>query len=263
MPFASDLYYAAHPLNQAKDYNLVLIHGAGGTHLDWPAEVRRLPGCRVLALDLPGHGKSGCAGEQAVQGYANKVMSWLDELSLSQVILCGHSMGGAIAQVIALQHHERLKGIVLVGTGARLRVAPEILENTASQVTISSAIDTIVQWSFSPKAGDHFRKLSHRSIAANRPSVLHGDYLACNSFDIMERVQEIDLPALVLCGSDDVMTPARYAQYLANRIPGAALKIIADAGHMVMLEKPQEVASAMESFIAKLTQTPTQQINLT
>ena len=99
----------------------LVIHGAGGTHLDWPAEIRRMPELNTIIVDLPGHGKSSRRGtQQHVGAYASDMLALLDALKLQQVIVAGHSMGGAIAQTLALQHPDRVLGLILICTGAKL-----------------------------------------------------------------------------------------------------------------------------------------------
>ena len=114
---------------------LLLIHGAGGSRLHWPPGIRRLTGWRVLAIDLPGHGDSPGPGERSIEAYTGCVLEWLDEYGVERVIPAGHSMGGAIALTLALQAPDRLAGMVLVGSGARLRVAPSILEISGQSST--------------------------------------------------------------------------------------------------------------------------------
>jgi pimeloyl-ACP methyl ester carboxylesterase len=252
MPTISNIYYTAYTKDDTGWPPVVLIHGAGGSHLDWPPELRRMPGQHVYALDLPGHGKSEGLGRQSISAYMDALLAWLDAMHIDRAVLIGHSMGSAIAMTTGLEHPERTAGLVLVGSGARLRVLPEILENTSSSLTFQKAIDTILQKSYSPSAEPHLRSLTARQLEATRNAVLHGDYQACNSFDIMERVCEIQAKTLMICGADDEMTPPRYAQYLARQIPNAQLAIIPDAGHMVMLEQPQAVAVAVMNFLPRL-----------
>lgn len=252
MPYAADVYYVENPHGKGEKPPLVLIHGAGGTHLHWPAALRRLNGFRVYALDLPGHGRSKGVGEQQIPAYARHVVRWMDALGLRRAVICGHSMGGAIVQTLALEFPERVLGIILVGTGARLRVAPAILQHTASEATFPQAVETVVQWAFSADADPRLVALAARRWSQVRPSVLHGDFLACDRFDVMDRLASIQVPALVLCGEEDRLTPVRYAQYLAEHIPQAALVTIPRAGHMVMLEQPQAVAQAVREFLERV-----------
>jgi pimeloyl-ACP methyl ester carboxylesterase len=85
-------------------------------------------------------------------------------------------------------------------------------------------------------------------MTETRPSVLHGDFLACNEFDAMSRLGEISKPTLILCGADDILTPVKYSEYLHNQIVNSRLVIVPDAGHMVMLEAPQTIADEIGSF---------------
>lgn len=249
MPIAGRLYYFTYP---GETPPVVLIHGAGGTHLYWPAEIRRLPGHCALAIDLPGHGKSFGCGLQTISAYAEAVLGWLGAVGLSQAVFVGHSLGSAIVQELALDHPEFVLGLILVGAGARLRIHPDILQSSASEATFHSTVKIIMEWAFSRQAPERLVELASRRMAETRPSVLHGDFLACDAFDVMDRVGEISQPTLVICGADDRLTPLRYAQFLAREIAAARLEIIPDAGHMVMLEQPQAVANLVKAFLDRI-----------
>lgn len=248
MPIAASIYHHAYQSGEGR-LPIVLVHGAGGQRLSWPAEIRRLAGYRVFALDLPGHGRSGGHGQQSAQGYARAILDWMEALELRQAVFVGHSMGGAIALSLALDLPEAVLGLGLIGAGARLRVRPDILESLASEVTFQAAVRMILSASFSPSTPSRLVELAGARLAETRPSVLLGDFLACDGFDVMERVADVRQPTLVLCGAEDQMTPPRYAQFLAARIPGARLEIVPEAGHMVMLEQPRRVAGALKAFL--------------
>lgn len=249
MPVANDIYYHIYedPAPGEK-LPLVLIHGAGGSHLSWPSEVRRMTSFRVYALDLPGHGKSQGRGLQSIPAYSEVLLDWMEAAGLYQAIFTGHSMGSAVAIHLALEHPERITGLGLVGAAARLRVNPQILEGTRSSTTFHSAVAAVTGWSFSPQADARLVELAERRMAEVRPSVLHADFLACDSFDETGRLGSITCPTLVICGEDDRMTPRRSAQFLADSIPNAQMAAIPGAGHMVMLEQPQVVANALRDF---------------
>jgi pimeloyl-ACP methyl ester carboxylesterase len=249
MPSAAEIYYYAYQGGDGDRPCVVLIHGAGGTHLYWPSEVRRLPGYRIFALDLPGHGKSGGRGLQSIGAYTDAVLEWMQVVNLHRAVFVGHSMGSAIAMRLAIEQPEHVLGLGLLGAGARLRVHPDILQNTSNETTFQRAIDQVVGCSFSEQAPARLVELAAKRMAETRPSVLHGDFLACDAFDEMERVSQISQPTIVICGADDQLTPARYAQFLADKIPGAHLEMIPNAGHMVMLERPNIVAEVMTKFL--------------
>ncbi len=226
---------------------VVLIHGAGGSHLHWPAGMRRLPGAAVYAVDLPGHGRSGGEGRTRIEDYAADILGFMDGVGIGRGVLVGHSMGGAIAQMTALLAPDRVAGLVLVGTGAKLRVAPALLEGILQDYP--GVLGLMAEWAWGPGA-DPALVARGRQMMARVPSrVVWGDFAACDQFDIRERLGEIAAPTLVISGSEDRMTPPRFGQYLAEHIPGARLILVEGAGHMVMLEKPEEVARAVREWL--------------
>lgn len=226
---------------------LLLIHGSGGDHAHWPETVLGLSGARVYALDLPGHGKSSGPGRQRVADYAAVVSSFVDRLRLSGVTVAGHSLGGAIAQALALEAPSWLSRIVLVGTGARLRVAPAILDKIMTDPV--SAADLLVQWAFGPTASEAQKDKFRQGLLQTDPAVTHGDFFACDRFDIMDRVGEINIPVLVVSADLDRLTPLKYGKFLNDRIPGATMTVIRGAGHMMALEKPGALIRALSRFL--------------
>lgn len=257
MPATAGIYYSLYQGEAVDTLPVVLIHGAGGNHLYWPAEVRRLKGYRVYALDLPGHGKSEASGgQQTIGGYAQRVIEWLEAVGLPQAVFVGHSMGGAVAMMLGIQHPEQVIGMGLVASGMRLRVLPELLEDAASDSTFHKAVELLLGWSFSSGASPRLVELAGQRMHEVRPSVLYGDLLACNGFDVMGQVTCIHCPTLVMCGQEDRLTPLRHSQFLADKISTARLEVIPSAGHMVMLEKPALVAAALEAFLAGIPYNP-------
>lgn len=248
MPVVADIYYYVYNENLSDAPPVVLIHGAGGNHLYFPPKIRRMEGFRVFALDLPGHGKSGGVGKQTILAYAQAVVHWMDDVKLSKAILVGHSMGGAIAMTIAHEFPERVLGLGLIATGARLRVAKPILENSMNVATFPKAVDLLLSHAFGIYADNRMKELAKQRMLEVRPTVLYADMVACDVFDVMPVLSEIEVPALVICGDEDKLTPLRFSQYLADRLPNARLKVIPGAGHMVILEKPDEVVEAVQSF---------------
>lgn len=249
MPISADLYYQIHqPPGVHNKPPLVLIHGAGGNHLYWPANIRRLDGLRVFAVDLPGHGHSSGQAQKTIKDYAANLNAWLESLQIHQAILIGHSMGGAIVLHLALHQPDRVLAIGLVGSSAKLSVNPSLIESTRDEQTIPTAINKLIQWSFSPDTPPKIRTLAARRLAEAQPEVLHNDLLACQDFNVTDQLDRIRLPCQVICGEKDKMTPLTSAQYLAENIPGASLEIIPGAGHMVMLEQPNRVGEILSRF---------------
>jgi pimeloyl-ACP methyl ester carboxylesterase len=224
---------------------LVLIHGAGGSFRHWPEAARTMPGRRVLAVDLPGHGDSPGPGRRAVADYARDLLAFLDALDLARPVLVGHSMGGAIALTLALDWPDRVAGLGLVGTGARLRVAPAILQACADPAAFAAAVEGMADWSFGPGASPALRSAFTGELRRLPAAVAHGDFSACDAFDVRERLGEIRLPTAVVCGDADRLTPPRFAEFLRERIAGARLALIPGGGHLVALEFPAATVAAL------------------
>lgn len=232
---------------------VILIHGAGGNHMLWPAPFHRLARRAVYALDLPGHGRSSGPGRQQVEEYAADLVAFIDALAVERAVLVGHSLGGAIAQVAALAAPQRVAALVLVATGARLRVAPAIIEGLANNP--EQTVATIMQWAWGPSALPEMIEQGRQTMLKTGVDVLLGDFLACDRFDLRQQLGQVSAPTLVLTGSEDRMTPPRLGQSLAEGIPGARFQLIEGAGHMLMLERPAETAQAVEAFLANLLPT--------
>jgi len=254
MPVSGNLYYSRHCEKGTENPPLVLIHGAGGTHLYWPPEIRRLAGYCVYAIDLPGHGKSAiCDGQQSIGEYARHLVQWLESIQLRRAVVVGHSMGSAIALALAIHHPEYVVGLGLISAGARLRVHPDLLNYVADQTTFEKAVDLLVSYSFGSSAAPRLVELASKRVIETRQSVLYGDLQACNRFDVMDRLGAVHQPTLVVCGADDQMTPLRYAQFLSSAIPNAQLSVIPNTGHMVMLEQPRLVADCLLAFLLEIS----------
>lgn len=231
---------------------LMLIHGAGGSRLSWPPALRRMPEIAVYTLDLPGHGRSAPPPRESIADYAEAVANFMDEMHLPPSVIVGHSMGSAIALTLALGYAAHVRALVLIGGGARLRVHPSLLEWTAQESTMPQAIQILLEWGFSPESPSEIKALAARHMRQTPAATFHADFLACDRFDLRERLAEISHPTLLLCGSEDRMTPPRFSEFLAEHLPNARLQILTGAGHMLMLERPQEVAQAIHEFLASL-----------
>jgi pimeloyl-ACP methyl ester carboxylesterase len=252
MPTTSDIFYFSHGEQTPTRPPLVFIHGAGGTHLHWPPQARRIDGYRIHAIDLPAHGKSNGIGSQTIAGYARSVVDFLDLLKINAAVIVGHSMGGGIALSLALDFPKRVLGLGLVGTGARLRVAQQILDGASRAETFPNAVTLINDWEFSPSVRPRLKELARQRMAEIRPAVLHGDFTACNAFDVMDRLGEITVPTLILCGADDRMTPPKYSEHLHGQIAGSKFAAIPNAGHMAMLEQPEFFTQTLKEFLDQI-----------
>jgi pimeloyl-ACP methyl ester carboxylesterase len=237
-------------LNESEnEQTLVLIHGSGGDHMHWPRVLRNLSGINVCALDLPGHGRSEGDGRTRVEDYADFIDAFVSMQNFRHVTLAGHSLGGAIVLCLGLRSPEWLEKIILVGTGARLRVTPAILDSLLSD--FKATIETVCSYAFGIEASESLVRAGREQLLKNRPRIIHGDYSACNQFDIMDKVEKIALPTLIISGSADKLTPLKYGEYLHRHIAGSEFSVIQDAGHMMGLEKPEEFNQIISRFLKK------------
>jgi pimeloyl-ACP methyl ester carboxylesterase len=238
----SGIAFEDHAPADAAGVPLLLVHGAGGTRATWPEALRRLPGRRVVAVDLPGHGASPLPGERAVEAYVRRLVDLLDALGIARAALGGHSMGGAIALGLALDAPDRVAGLLLVGTGARLRITPAVLQAAADPARAREVAEAVAAVSFGAAVPEALREECARGLAAGAPGVLHGDFTACDAFDAMDRLGAVRAPARLVVGAEDRLTPPKYAAFLRERLPGEGLLVVPGAGHMVTWEAPGAVA---------------------
>ena len=256
MPTAGGMHYFLHEGGRPANPPLVLIHGAGGDHLSWPPEIRRLTGARVFTLDLPGHGRSEGPGHQSVSDYADSVIAFLNAAVLSRAVFIGHALGGAIALTLAIVHPERVAGIGLISSGARLPIARTVLENAANPATMNMAVRSLQESMHIPEALKGLKDQNYRQVSSIRPTLFHGDLIACDQFDLTSRLAEVRAPSLVICGTDDQLVPRYFSETLVETIPGAALQTIEGAGHLLMFEQPHRVAGLLRVFLMSIPYQP-------
>lgn len=238
-------------LDNTRKSPLVFIHGSGDSGRVWRSQVDYFAPARAFAIDLPGHGQRAdtLPAEVSVLDYARiaRHIIW-HELALDHPIIAGHSLGGAVALMMGLEYGDDLGGLILIGTGARLRVHPNLLQE--ARTASDAASRQLKGLAFAP---NHTEAMLDDMLAEDSagpaPNMLYRDLAACNVFDCMSRLAEISLPTLIICGTEDRLTPVKYSQYLHEHIAGSRLRLIPDAGHYVMREQPQQVNQAIEEWL--------------
>jgi len=214
---------------------IIFVHGAGGSSATWFMQLRGLSSnFHVVAIELNGHGKLPDRREEDVlSSYLHDVHEVVTKYD--KPFLGGHSMGGALTQLYALNHPGDLSGIILIGTGAKLRVNPmvfNLLEND-----FEGYVEAVGNFMFHEDTSAEMIESSKHEVRKCPPQIIRRDFELCDKFDIMDKVSQIKSPTLILVGDADIMTPVKYSSYLQDKIEGSRMHIIEGAGHSVMLEK--------------------------
>ena len=236
---------------------LVLIHGAGMDHTVWASQARALAhgGRGVLAVDLPGHAGSAGAALGTIEAMADWLWRLLDSLGVESATLAGHSMGSLVALEAGARGGERTRGLALLGSVPRMAVHPAMLESAAAGD--HRVIDMMVGWSFGRQSllgsvgtpGCHLPGGAERLLERGPRQVIGSDLAACAAYEgALAAAGRIACPALLILGAEDKMTPAAKAAPLAAAIAGCRTLILPGAGHMMMLEAPLPVTTALMEF---------------
>jgi pimeloyl-ACP methyl ester carboxylesterase len=237
--------------SHAAPHDAIFIHGAGGNGHLWTDTLRHLAGDRTaVALNLPGH-PTGVISCRSVDQYSEAVFTSIEASGTKRPAVCGHSMGGAVALTLALNHPESVSGLVLIGTGAKLGVLPALLSGLEKDPL------RVIETDITPMSFHRFDleigRKARRALSISNPRVFLNDYLACSKFDVRTRLHELRARTLILCGEDDRMTPPKWSQYLnANITSPHELHFVPEAGHMLPIEKPEVCGRLVQNFLAGL-----------
>lgn len=237
---------------------VVLIHGAGMDHTVWALQVRYFShnGWTALALDMPGHGRSGGQALDTIDALGDWVAGVLDAAGFQKATVIGHSMGALTALSAASRHPDRVEKLALLGANAAMPVNQALLD--AAKSDQAAAVRFIVTWGYGRRAhlggmrapGLWMTGGGTRLLERCPDGVLYTDFNACNAYqDGLTAAAKVTAPTLVLCGGTDRMTPAKGAKKLADGISDARLEVLKDAGHMMMLEQPDATLDALQAFM--------------
>ncbi|MFC5134533.1 MULTISPECIES: alpha/beta fold hydrolase [Haloferacaceae] len=229
------------------------VHGSCGNADVWKVQARLGDRFPVVALDLSGHGESDdvgtTAGAATLDAYADDVVAVAEATDADA--LCGNSLGGAVALWVALERDLALDGLVLAGTGAKLTVDEELLDALATDFDRATSLlhgpDRLFH-----DATDRLLERSRATMADCGRAVTERDFLTCDRFDVRERLDAVGVPTLAVVGEHDALTPPRYHEFLADRIPDGQYAGIDDAAHLAMLEAPADFNSVLAEFLDRL-----------
>jgi len=251
-------YTAAHELDPAKP-SVVFVHGAGLDHSLFGLQSRYFGyhGRNVLALDLPGHGRSEGPPLSTIEQMADWLSAVLKKTNTAKASIVGHSMGSLAALELAARHPEQVERIAFCAIAFPMRVSDPFLE--AARRNEQSAFDMDTIWGHAPRVplggnpnpgmwmyGDMLARLERLA-----PGVLHAGLKACNDYAAgLESAAKVKCPALFILGRRDVMTPLRSAQALRDKLSNGRTVEIPVSGHSLMVEAPDQVLDALIGFIS-------------
>ena len=267
-----------HVVERGRGRPLVLLHGITLSALTWHYQLTDLADdFRVLAVDHRGHGSSEPGdGGWELERLALDVRELLEHLDLRDAIVVGHSMGGMVTLRFALDHaevrRERVAGLVLVSTSGtpvhRLAAWKALTDVVTPSVKRGLALGSRLPGGLFPASDLSYlvfrvgmgRGASPEHVELNRlmtastPVSVWSELMAgVVGFDVSDRFHEIDVPALVVVGTHDVLTPPAAARALVSGLPGARpLVAFPKAGHMLMLERRHELADELVRFSKSL-----------
>ena len=240
---------------------LVLIHGAGTDHTFWGLQTRFFShhGYSVLALDLPGHGRSDGPALDSIDALADWLWQTLDAVGATQATLAGHSMGSMIALATGAKRPGNTRALVLVGTAERIAGHEDLL--AAGAANDPRVFDMITDWGFGKPShlGGHqapglwMLGCGRELLRAGTPGVLGCDLAACDGYGgAVAAAKKITCPVLMLLGAGDRMTPPRTAKALAEALARVETEILPGTGHMIMVERPNETIDAIDGFLRRI-----------
>ncbi len=236
---------------------ILLIHGSGVSAGSWVNQLRGLlTAFRVAAIDLPGHGKSDPIPRASVEEYAETVAMFLEALGSGPVLVVGHSLGGAIAIALAAQRPHAVTGLVLLASCAKLPWVDSswgrLLPYVPGPLWKTFFISTAQKLLFAPGVPGHVVSLGMQELRSCRAETILKDLQAAKAMDLTQQATGLDVPTLILCGSQDRLTPPALSADLKGLIPGSRLTLVEGAGHMLLLEVPTRVNEEVLNFAKSL-----------
>jgi pimeloyl-ACP methyl ester carboxylesterase len=250
-------YLATRRPRRGATKTILLIHGAGMSARSWALQLQGLsPTHQVLAMDLPGHGASDPISDASVENYADAACTLLATLGIGPVFVTGHSLGGSVALSLAARNPELVKGLVLISSCAKTPQSSGTFKALLGSLPVPFGrmlfSSTARSFLFALGATNSAVQLALKDLRNCRPETVKKDMAAAEAMNLENAALSLRTPTLILCGTSDIVTPLRLSEKLTELIPGAQLRIVDQAGHMLPLEAPERVNQEILAFVASV-----------
>lgn len=252
MPYCAGLFYRNYiGDSEGFTFPVILLHGAGGSLMGWPSNLRRLHGQRVFALDLPGHGISAQPACRSMRCLVRRLHQFIAGMGFYHVMLAGYSLGGALALSYAGAYPDQIAGLVTISCGGSFEMPQDVLDVLRKPSHIQKAIESFSKAAFHTAFPQAERRKILAPLAKLKPDVLLADLSIAADFCYDSQSPLPGIPALIIGGANDLITPPTSMRRIRRCFHRPQYLVIEGAGHMVIYEKNEEVRSKVSVFLAR------------
>jgi len=253
MPFCADLFFRVYDEGKKRyPFPMILLHGTAGSHLAWPREIRRLSGQQVIALDLPGHGKPPGAACRSMNGLVDHLHQFVRKMGFYQVVLAGHSLGGALALNYALKYPKCIKGLLLLACGSYFYLLTSLFNTLRNPVKRYIALETFNQIAFYENFPQSKRRKILEPFENMRASTILADLSICSEFNLNGNLKNIDCPVGLISGKADQIVAPLAVYQLFHALPTASISILPKCGHMLIHEETILICRIISDFLTSV-----------
>ena len=253
MPFCADLFYRNyHAEPEGFVFPVILLHGAGGSIMGWPSNIRRLPGQRVFALDLPGHGHSLPPACRSMHTLVRKLHRFVTDMGFYHVILVGYSLGGALALSYASAHPEQMTGLITISCGDQFEMPEDLVGKLRKPADTRKSLEIFNRAAFHPAFPQAERRAILAPMTKMAPEVLLADFSIGAEFCFNSQSPMLKFPSLFIGGKNDLISPPASLLRASRYFEKSSVSIIDKAGHMLVYEKNEELRDRVSKFLARV-----------
>ena len=252
MPFCAGLHYRFFDGGSERFVlPVILLHGAGGSLMGWPASLRRLPGQRVFALDLPGHGQSAPPACRSMRGLVRSLHKFIMEMGFYHVVLVGYSLGGALALSYASAYPDQVSALATICCGDRFESPREVMDKLRKPADLRKAMEIFNRAAFYPTHPQAARRAILAPMLKLNAETLLADFTIGEDFCFNPASPLPKFPTLIAGALDDMLAPPASLRRLSRHFHKPSVSFINRAAHMLIYEKNEEIRTIVANFLTK------------